>query len=133
MFCLQEDYCHSRYLGRRPRVNLEDLIGKLVLASPPAQPLAFQVAEGLTLFGPGSIWGASLVLEGPSRERICSTILPDVPAANIRMAEARFMSPVAGSVYFHSLRQAGQTETKIFTNLYHVAGGGEEGGEEGGV
>ena len=129
MFCLQEDYCHSRYLGRRPRVNLEDLIGKLVLASPPAQPLAFQVAEGLTLFGPGSIWGASLVLEGPSRERICSTILPDVPAANIRMAEARFMSPVAGSVYFHSLRQAGQTETKIFTNLYHVAGGGEGGGE----
>jgi Cu/Zn superoxide dismutase len=47
------------------------------------------------------------------------------------MAEARFMSPVAGSVYFHSLRQGEQTETKIFTNLYHVGGAGEGGSGKG--
>ena len=39
------------------------------------------------------------------------------------MAEARFTSPVAGSVFFLSLSLGASIETKIFTNLYHVVAG----------
>ena len=40
-----------------------------------------------------------------------------------QVAEARFTSPVAGSVFFLSLSLGGRIETKIFTNLYHVVAG----------
>ena len=117
---LQDDYCHSRYLGRRPLLDLEQLAGKLVLPSP--GPLTLNMSD-IALSGQDSIWGTSLVLEGPSRERICATILPDVEPGKIRIAEARFTSPVAGSVFFHTLSLGDRTETKIFTNLYHVVAG----------
>ena len=79
--------------------------------------------DSINLFGADSIWGASLVLEGPGRERICGTITPSSPDAKMRIAEARFMTPVAGSVFFFSLRTAGKIETKIFSNMYHVVSG----------
>ena len=40
-----------------------------------------------------------------------------------QVAEARFTSPVAGSVFFLSLSLGASIETKIFTNLYHVVAG----------
>ena len=114
---LQDDFCHSRFLGRRPQHNLEELVGKLKL--PSEAPISLEMKD-INLFGEESIWGRSLVLEGPSEERICATILPDVAEDKIRIAEARFSSPVAGSVYFHSLSLGDKIETKIFSNLYHV-------------
>lgn len=117
---MQEDYCHSRFLGRRPRINLEDLVGKLTL--PSQEPILLEMDQ-VVLFGEGSIWGTSLVLEGPGRERICATILPDSEDGAVTVAEARFTSPVAGSVFFHTLAHGGNTETKIFSNLYHVVEG----------
>lgn len=114
---LQDDFCHSRFLGRRPQHNLEELVGKLKL--PSEAPISLEMKD-INLFGEESIWGRSLVLEGPSKERICATILPDVAEDKIRIAEARFSSPVAGSVYFHSLSLGDKIETKIFSNLYHV-------------
>jgi len=113
----KEDFCHSRFLGRRPRINLEELVGKLTL--PSEAPISLEMKE-VELIGPKSIWGTSLVLEGPSRERICATILPDVESESVKVAEARFSAPVAGSVFFHTLSLGDKIETKIFTNLYHV-------------
>ena len=43
--------------------------------------------------------------------------------SQVRVHEARFTTPVAGSVHFHTLTVDGKTETKIFTNLYHVVAG----------
>ena len=92
-------------------------MGKLSL--PSEGPISLEMKD-VNLFGEGSIWGRSLVLEGPSKERICATIHPDVAEDKIRVAEARFTAPVAGSVFFHSLSLGEKIETKIFTNLYHV-------------
>ena len=92
-------------------------MGKLAL--PSEGPISLEMKD-INLFGENSIWGRSLVLEGPSKEPICATILPDVHSDKIRIAEARFTSPVAGSVFFHSLDLGDKIETKIFTNLYHV-------------
>lgn len=111
----QEDYCDS--VGRRPKINLEDLVGKLSL--PSQSPIILEM-ETVSLFGEGGVWGSSLVLEGPGRERICATLIPDVDERMIRVAEARFTAPVAGSVFFHSLRQGNKVETKILSTLYHV-------------
>ena len=117
MLLFQDDYCHSRFLGRRPMINLEEKVGKLTL--PSEAPISLEMKD-INLFGEDSIWGRSLVLEGPSKERICATVLPDVEESKVRVAEARFTSPVAGSVFFHSLSLGDKIETKIFTNLYHV-------------
>lgn len=80
------------------------------------------------------------MLLGPGRERICATLLP-IDSAHLKVrpnnhinsitptkpitlttqvAEARFTSPVAGSVFFLSLSLGAAIETKIYTNLYHV-------------
>ena len=116
----QEDYCHSRFLGRKPRINLEDMVGKLIL--PSESPVILQMDE-VVLMGEGSIWGTSLVLEGPSRVRICATILPEGDGVREKIAEARFTSPVAGSIFFHTLSDGEKIETKIFSNLYNVVQG----------
>ena len=90
-------------------------MGKLML--PSEAPISLEMKE-VELIGPNSIWATSLVLEGPSRERICATILPDVDSDSVKVAEARFSSPVAGSVFFHTLSLGDKIETKILTNLY---------------
>jgi len=113
----EEDYCHSRYLGNRPRINLEDLLGKISL---PTQKPLIRSVENVTLFGADSIWSTSLVLITPGRERLCAAILPLVDDSQVQLYEARFNTPVAGSVFFHTLTFNGSTETKILTNLYNV-------------
>ena len=49
----------------------------------------FSVEDEIELFGPKSIWGRSLVLEGPARDRICATIEPEVDESALKVAEAR--------------------------------------------
>ena len=49
-----------------------------------------------------SIWGRSIVLEGPGKSRACATIEP-VDKSLLRTGEARFAAPVAGSIWFSSL------------------------------
>jgi len=116
----KKDYCEVKHTGRRPRVDLSDLGGALVL--PSAEPVILTLDQ-VNLLGQESIWGSSLVLQSPGRERICATILPDVEKQYVKVAEARFTSPVAGSVFFHTLTIGDITETKIFSNLFHVVEG----------
>lgn len=117
-----EEFCHSRMLGRKPILNLDTSLNKLPLDEPEAteDPIISvkltYTSPKFNLTGQNAVWGRALVLEGPSRSRTCGSLMPR--NVNLRTAEARFTSPVAGSVWFTS---AGQ-ETKIFTNLVHVTG-----------
>lgn len=116
------DYCNSRMLGRKPMINLVNLFGDLIL---PGESKEF-TTESIPMSGPQSIWGRSLVLEGPSRSRICGTI---VPSKEFKTWEARFTSPIAGSVWFTSLSggEEEHIETRILSNLYHVQNGKSSG------
>lgn len=125
----QEDFCHSRMLGRKPILNFDSSLNKLPLDEPEVTEdpiitvnLEYTSLE-LNLTGPGAVWGRGLVLEGPSRSRTCGSLTPR-KVENLRSAEARFTSPVAGSIWFSSLRLEDEktTETTIFSNLVHVAG-----------
>ena len=52
----------------------------------------FTMENEVEITGPKSIWGRSLVLEGPSRDRICATIEPEVDESSLKVAEARYFS-----------------------------------------
>ena len=99
-------------------------MGKLSLASP-SQPTNFSLDPALApLMGAHGIWGSSLVLEGPARERICAALIPQADSGHLKLAEAIFTSPVAGKVFLQTLSLGERIETKIFTNLYHVVSAG---------
>ncbi len=49
----------------------------------------FELENEIEISGPKSIWGRSLVLEGPSRDRVCATIEPEVDESALKVAEAR--------------------------------------------
>ena len=109
-----------------------------MLQLPSPTPIELTI-EAMNLTGKDGVWGSSMVLLGPGRERICATLLPDSRQLKVKqsvhvfvlkltfvetqVAEARFTSPVAGSVFFLSLSLGASIETKIFTNLYHVVAG----------
>lgn len=120
----QEDFCHSRMLGRKPILNFDTSLNKLPLDEPEASEdpiinvkLEYSSLE-LNLTGLNAVWGRALVLEGPSRSRVCGSLMPR--HQSLRTAEARFTSPVAGSIWF--THDSSAEETKIFTNLVHVSG-----------
>ena len=153
------DACHSRNLGRKPIINFDSVLNKLVIGMVPNDEdhgVAFPTdtndatpeseespgntskntathiknftLDSINLTGKEGIWGHSFVLEGPSRSRICATIAlvheETETEYTSTAAEARFNSPIAGSVWFFMLenRKTGNVETKIFTNLFHVGG-----------
>jgi len=49
----------------------------------------FDVDDFISITGPDSIWGRSLLLESPTKDRICATIVPETDETQIRVAEAR--------------------------------------------
>merc|ERR1719361_2520667 len=128
----QEDFCHSRLLGRKPILNFDTSLNKLPLDEAEASEEAIisvsleYTSSELNLTGSGAVWGRGLVLEGPSRSRTCGSLMPASKSAKLRSAEARFTSPVAGSVWFSSYSNPNgndtAAETNIFTNLVHVTG-----------
>eukprot|EP00095_Tigriopus_kingsejongensis_P007890 snap_masked-scaffold720_size106930-processed-gene-0.10 protein:Tk07890 transcript:snap_masked-scaffold720_size106930-processed-gene-0.10-mRNA-1 annotation:"hypothetical protein L798_15715" len=117
-----KDYCDSRMLGKRPIVNFDEHLGTLLLPPENDGPGIELSTPEIQLQGKDSIWGRSLVLVGPSKARICATIMPDTTQNPVKVAEARFTSPVGGSVWFTTLSLGNALETKIFTNLFHVQG-----------
>ena len=137
-------------LGRRPVVNLETVMSQKLLlgmkqseeegseegtkAEPQLETEIELKGSGFDLTGAEGIWGQALVLEGPSRRRVCATIGPvhdilhpsedEDPQRVLHVAEARFTSKVGGSVWFYTLEtNPGSFETKIFTNLFNVESG----------
>lgn len=76
----------------------------------------------MQLIGDRGIWGKSLVLtEVNSNARICATITT-IQNSVEHMAEARFNTPIAGSVYFRWLAPTEEAggDTLIYSDLYHI-------------
>ncbi|RWS08541.1 uncharacterized protein B4U79_07981 [Dinothrombium tinctorium] len=71
----------------------------------------------ITLQGPKSIWGRSLLIRNLNlsvAEETCSNVFD---SGEVRTAEAVFTSPLAGNVIF---RENERMETIIFSNLFYV-------------
>ena len=81
---MQEDYCHAKYTGRRPLVDLAEEAG--VLQLPSSNPIELEI-EAMNLTGKNGVWGSSMVLLGPGRERICATLLPDSRQLKVTFAK----------------------------------------------
>lgn len=74
----------------------------------------------MTMTGEMGIWGKSLVIYD-QRFRICSTITTEDTFVE-HLAEARFYSPIAGSVYFRWLASTytDHSDTMIYSDLFHI-------------
>ena len=124
-----EDFCHSRMLGRKPTYNFDTSLNKLPLDEAEVTDESIirvsdlrYTTSSFNLTGLNAVWGHALVLEGPSRSRVCGSLMPTEAETRLKSAEARFTSPVGGSIWFTSLSLGSKVETKIYTNLVHVAG-----------
>ncbi|XP_034664777.1 uncharacterized protein LOC117899105 isoform X1 [Drosophila subobscura] len=78
--------------------------------------------RNMRLIGDLGIWGKSLVLTEVDEDvRVCATITT-IQNSVEHMAEARFNTPVAGSVHFRWLAPAegANGDTLIYSDLYHI-------------
>ncbi|XP_068153414.1 uncharacterized protein Rsod [Drosophila tropicalis] len=112
-----DERCHLERLGGQV-VSFDEDLEYLVL--PGNETSTWQ--RNMQLIGDQGIWGKSLLLtEISSNARICATITT-IQNSVEHMAEARFNSPVAGSVYFRWLAPAdgASGDTLIYSDLYHI-------------
>lgn len=65
-YSVGRDYCDSRMMGRKPIHNLGDVLGNIVLSSEGETEVEIET-DAVQLLGPESIWGRSIVLEGPGK------------------------------------------------------------------
>lgn len=116
-----EDRCGDDKLGSIT-LNLDEVFGPLDL---PANGSAELTTSGdqIMLTGAKGLWGKSLVLQmvDDSSRKACATITVS-GNADEKVAEAKFFSPVAGSVFlcWVGSHHSGSTDTLLLTNLYHV-------------
>ncbi|XP_014088313.2 uncharacterized protein Rsod [Bactrocera oleae] len=112
-----ESRCSGEQLGAQI-VNFDDELDFLVL--PGNESTTWY--RDMTLIGETGIWGKSLVLtEVSSHTRICATITT-IQMSVEHMAEARFNTPIAGSVHFRWLApvDGADGDTLIYSDLYHI-------------
>ncbi|XP_046653346.1 uncharacterized protein LOC124344000 [Daphnia pulicaria] len=108
--------CDKGYLGEKI-LDLTPLFGQVTLPN-----LNFTVDFNLSLInvtGPTSLWGRTLIFEGPNT--LCATIMPE---DGLKVAAARLSSPIAGSVTVISWSVGDEVDTRVLTDLYHVSGDG---------
>lgn len=81
----------------------------------------WEAPADVSLTGPTGLWGASLVLASDDF-RICATITTRSTDNIEHIAEARFHSPIGGSIYFRWLAatEDAQRDTLIYANLFHL-------------
>ncbi|GAB0087396.1 uncharacterized protein DMENIID0001_016930 [Sergentomyia squamirostris] len=109
--------CEAKKLGTQI-LFFDDALGYLTL---PGNETSKWQTE-FTLTGDRGLWGKSLLLSNPNTGfRICATITTRDSSLE-HIAEARFIAPVAGSVYFRWLaaKETDHADTLIYSNLYHV-------------
>ncbi|XP_038105826.1 uncharacterized protein LOC6051326 [Culex quinquefasciatus] len=109
--------CDLRGLGEQ-LWSFDDDLGFLTL---PGNESTSWVND-IPLTGEKGLWGKSLVLYDPnSNFRICATITTR-DGSQDHIAEARFNSPVTGSVYFRWLasKESHHSDTLIYSNLFHI-------------
>lgn len=109
--------CDESRLGKE-LVNFDDKLGYLTM---PGNETSTWEHE-LSLTGQEGLWGKSLLLVNPELGfRICATIT--TRDANIdHIAEARFHTPIGGSIFFRWLaaKESHHRDTLIYSNLYHL-------------
>lgn len=98
--------------------SIHDLSARHQLLAIPTTEEKIFVDSDLTLHGLNTVWEKSIVLEGPNT--VCANILN---LDSVRVAEARFINTVAGSVTFRqSFINSSIIPTTIITvDLFHVA------------
>ncbi|XP_062551258.1 uncharacterized protein LOC134216338 [Armigeres subalbatus] len=76
----------------------------------------------IPLTGEKGLWGKSLMLFDPNNGfRVCATITTR-DGSQDHIAEARFSSPITGSIYFRWLaaKETHHSDTLIYSNLFHI-------------
>ncbi|KAJ9574059.1 hypothetical protein L9F63_008585 [Diploptera punctata] len=116
-----QDRCNHDKLGSVV-VNLDQVLGKLQL--PDNSSAELTAADGeILLTGTKGLWGKSLYLEmvADSSRKACATITVS-DNADEKVAEAKFLSPVAGSVFLRWVgsHHSGSTDTMLHAHLYHI-------------
>lgn len=109
--------CDLRGLGEQ-LWSFDDDLGFLTL---PGNESATWLNE-IQLTGEKGLWGKSLVLFDPnSNFRICATITTR-DGSQDHIAEAKFNSPITGSIYFRWLasKETHHSDTLIYSNLFHI-------------
>ncbi|GAB6022615.1 hypothetical protein CHUAL_006711 [Chamberlinius hualienensis] len=112
----ERDRCNKRGIGAKV-YDFTSKHGHLTVESSfPEKSITFQ-EDAITLFGPNSIWEKSILLEGTTV--VCGNILS---VDSVRVAEAVFTSPIAGSVLFRQLHFNSDAVpvTRITTDLFHI-------------
>ncbi|XP_037029000.1 uncharacterized protein LOC119069178 isoform X1 [Bradysia coprophila] len=108
--------CSNEQLGKQ-LINFDDALGYLTL---PGNETTTWFSN-MTLTGEKGLWGKSLVLSNPNTDfTICATISTKDQDTD-HLAEARFHSKIAGSIYFRwlSAKRSDHSDTLIHSNLYH--------------
>lgn len=112
------DRCEIVRLGPKI-IQFDETLGYLML---PGNESVIYEDEEFDVTGEKGLWGKSLVLfNSETNFRICATITTKDQLQE-HIAEARFHSPVAGSVFFRWLttKQSDHSDTLIFSDLFHV-------------
>ena len=125
VYQLPVDYANANGIERCDLSNLgeqlwsfDDEHGYLTLPGNESTKWTSQIS----LSGQKGLWGKSLVLySGDLDFKICATITTR-DASEEHIAEARFNTPFAGSIYFRWLaaKETDHKDTLIYTNLYHL-------------
>ncbi|XP_055586324.1 uncharacterized protein LOC129738996 [Uranotaenia lowii] len=111
------DRCDLKALGEQ-LWSFDDDLGFLTL---PGNESSTWLSD-IPLTGEKGLWGKSLVLYDPNSDfRICATVTTR-DGSQDHIAEAKFSSPVAGSIYFRWLaaKESHHSDTLIYSNLVHL-------------
>uniref|UniRef100_A0A182R615 Superoxide dismutase copper/zinc binding domain-containing protein n=1 Tax=Anopheles funestus TaxID=62324 RepID=A0A182R615_ANOFN len=112
-----QERCQISRLGEQ-LWSFDDDLGYLMLPGNESTTWLNDIA----LTGEKGLWGKSLVLYDPSiNVRICATIVTR-DGSQDHLAEARFSSPITGSIYFRWLaaKESNHSDTLIHSNLFHT-------------
>ncbi|XP_055616039.1 uncharacterized protein LOC129762078 [Toxorhynchites rutilus septentrionalis] len=112
-----KERCELRALGEQ-LWSFDDDLGFLTL--PGNESTSW--LNNIPLTGEKGLWGKSLVLYDPNNNfRICATITTR-DGSQDHIAEAKFNSPVSGSIYFRWLvsKETHHTDTLIYSNIFHL-------------
>ncbi|XP_053680518.1 uncharacterized protein LOC128731419 [Anopheles nili] len=112
-----QERCQIARLGEQ-LWSFDDDLGYLMLPGNESTTWLNDIA----LTGEKGLWGKSLVLfDAGANVRICATIVTR-DGSQDHLAEARFNSPITGSVYFRWLaaKESNHSDTLIHANLFHV-------------
>lgn len=110
--------CDPSRMGKE-LFNFDDSLGYVQL--PGNESSTWEAPADVSLTGPRGLWGSSLLLSS-EEFRICATITTQTMDNIEHIAEARFHSPIGGSIYFRWLAatESAQRDTLIYTNLFHL-------------